>query len=64
MLSADGVPIKTFRNVETDGRNRLRDLAAPNRGALSAPLHGTPVPVAVRGLRDGGRGGCRERESK
>src|SRR4029077_17959780 len=37
-LRIDGVNLENrLRNVETDGRNRLHDLAPPNRGALSAP---------------------------
>ena len=34
-----------LRDIETDCRDRLHDLAPPNRGGLnSAHIHGTPVP--------------------
>jgi hypothetical protein len=35
-----------LRNIETDCRDRLHDLAPPNRGSLnSAHIFGTHVPV-------------------
>ena len=35
-----------LRDVETDGRDRLHDLAHPNRGGLiGTHIHGTYVPV-------------------
>src|SRR4051794_37936481 len=35
-----------LRDIETDCRNRLHDLAPPNRGGLnSTHIHGTLVPV-------------------
>jgi hypothetical protein len=38
-----------LRDIETDCRDRLHDLAPPNRGALnSTHIHGTHVPVRSR----------------
>src|SRR5271156_2266078 len=45
--SINAVDLKNrFRYIETDCRNRLHDLAPPNRGRLnSTHIHGTHVPV-------------------
>src|SRR5580704_10850971 len=63
-LRIDAVNLENrLRDVETDGRDRLHDLAPPNRGGLnSTHIHGTHVPSggAVHSIKSDRLLRCRE----